>query len=689
MGLRRQAAAAAIAAVQSGMDGLRAEPPMRLSEWADKHFKMAGESSQQKGAWESWPFQVGIMDFMSDDRIEELALMKSKRVGYTKMITAMIAYTIGHLRRNQAIWQPTDDDRDSYVKSEIDPVLDMIDAVTKAKKKSKGHQDTIKLKQYSNSALHMLGGKAARAYRRITVALAILDEWDAFDQSIEKAGDPGGLAKGRLEGAAYPKFIGGTTPRLKGLSHVERACENADGMVRNHIDCPHCGADHELMWGGKDKAYGFKWERGKPETARHVCPHCHGSITQADYLKGGQPLKGTWVCEKTGKRYGIDRVWRDNRGMPCRPPRTLGAHIWAIYSPQRSWPSIAKEHEEATVAMERGDVGPMQLFVNETRGETWEMAGERSDHHELQLRAEDYALGTVPTGGLVLTCGIDVQRTWWQMTVYAWGRGLESWVVDRVRIDGNPANDEDWDLLTTHLQKRWPQAWHGGSLGLSAISIDSSDQTQAVYNWVDKMTGLLPNLRAIKGSSIEHDAILCAPTLQDIDWKGRKKKKGVKLWKIGVDTAKDLLLGQLGIAPPTAGEPRPGYIHFSQDLPREYYEQLTAEQRILAKVAGKDTYRWVKRRPRNEETDIRNYALHAAYGLGLHKHTDQKWTQIEQAVQPSADLFSTIAPPLMPGQIQVTESTKQKRAVQAASVPPTTAAPFASPFASNEWSSRL
>ena len=49
-----------------------------------------------------------------------------------------------------------------------------------------------------DSVLHLLGGKAKRAYRRITLAVAMLDEWSAFDQQIEKSGDPGGLAKGRL-----------------------------------------------------------------------------------------------------------------------------------------------------------------------------------------------------------------------------------------------------------------------------------------------------------------------------------------------------------------------------------------------------------------------------------------------------------------------------------------------------------
>jgi len=125
-------------ALALGLDSLRAEVPQCLSDWAAEHFKLAGESSHQKGAWEGWPFQIGMLDFMSDDRIEELYVMKSKRVGYTKMVTAYVCYNIAHRRRKQALWQPTDDDRDSYVKSEIDPVLDQVEAVKKARRQGKG-----------------------------------------------------------------------------------------------------------------------------------------------------------------------------------------------------------------------------------------------------------------------------------------------------------------------------------------------------------------------------------------------------------------------------------------------------------------------------------------------------------------------------------------------------------------------
>ena len=665
-------------ALRLGLSSLRADVPQTLSEWAAQHFILAGESSHQKGGWVGWPFQLGILDFMSDDRIEELAVKKSKRVGYTKMITAFVAYNIAHRRRKQALWQPTDDDRDSYVKSEIEPVLDGVAAVHAARRRGKGVEDTIKYKPFRDSVLHLLGGKAARAYRRITVAVSILDEWSAFDQTIEKSGDPGSLAKGRLEGAPYPKFVGGSTPRVKGLCHVERGCEEAEAYVQYHIECPHCDADHPLAWGGKELAHGFKWEKGKPETVRHVCPNCRESITQADYLPGGWPLAGTWVCKKTGMRYGADRIWRDRMGQPCRAPRTLGVHVWSAYSPQRTWVSIVDEFEKAHRAMQCGDVGPMTSFTNETLGETWEIKGDSSDEHALQLRAEDYPLSRVPAGALLLTAGVDVQRDRWEITVWGWARGMESWVIAHQVIYGNPASESDWEPVEQYLLQRFPQAWHGGSLGLTAVSIDSSDQTQSVYNWVRNTQTRITGLRAIKGDNNDNRNIVGPSSLQEVNHRGRKIAKGIKLWLVGVDSAKDLLLGQLAIA-----EAGPGYVHTSKELPREWYEQLTAEQRILTKVNGKDAYRWVKRRPRNEVLDCRNYALHAAMAYGVHKWTEAKWLQLEQAVQPSQDLFSTPAPAAAAAPIVVPSAPVVKPSK------PVVHQPVHNPFASDDWSNRL
>ena len=49
------------AAARLGLESLRAEVPQRLSDWAHGNFRMAGESSHQKGAWEAWPFQLPLV----------------------------------------------------------------------------------------------------------------------------------------------------------------------------------------------------------------------------------------------------------------------------------------------------------------------------------------------------------------------------------------------------------------------------------------------------------------------------------------------------------------------------------------------------------------------------------------------------------------------------------------------------
>lgn len=627
------------AALRSGLEPMRAATPMRLGDWAAAHFKLVGESSQRRGAWSAWPFQVGILDFLSDDRIEEVDLQKSKRVGYSKILTAFVGYSLAHRRRNVAIWQPTDDDRDSFVKTEIDPMIAEVPAVRAARRPGSASEDTLKFKPFRGAVLHTLGGKAARAYRRITVAVALLDEWDAFDQSIEKSGDPRTLAMGRLEGAAYPKFVGGSTPRIKGLSHVETARLVADADMRYFIPCPRCGVDHPLTWGGPKTPSGMKWERGLPETVRHVCPHCLGSIQQADYLPGGEPLEGAWVCQRTGVRYGPDRIWRDAAGREIRPPRHVGMHVWSAYSPQRSWASIVREFEHAYAELKAGKSEAMQVFRNETLGETWELSSESADEHELAARAETYELRTVPRGALVLVAGVDVQDNRFELVVWGIGRGEEMWLVDYQVLEANPADPRDWDKLDAFLRNRYRQLHHGGHLAIEAVAVDTGGHfTHQVYSFCRERAHR--RVYAIAGSSRYGGPIKGPGRKQDVNWRGQVIKGGVTRWEIGTDTAKDLLYGRLRVNQPGAG-----CVHFPKGLPQEFYEQLTAEGRVLQRTATGEQYRWVKRRLRNEVLDATVYALWCVQMLDLHRYTERMWDRLEAAVQPPPDLFSAVVPP--------------------------------------------
>lgn len=635
----RETVRAIVRGVSAGVAPLRTLPPMTLSEWAAEHFFLSAEGSHMQGRWEAYPFQCGWMDAFSNDDIEEVTLQKAKRVGYTKTLLAFIAYNAAHRRRKQALWQPTDDDRDSFVKSEVEPMIRDVAAV-RAVQIRRGADDTMKLKAFMGSLLHLLGGKAARAYRRITTAVSMLDEADGFDQQIEKSADPITLARGRLEGAPFPKLIAGSTPRIKHLSHVEHRVQQAEAVMRYHIDCPRCGIDHPLDFGSKKQVHGMKWQAGQPDTVRHVCPHCHESITQADYLAampGGQ-----WVDAQRRYTYGQDAVWRDGVGMPCKAPRHVAFLIWTAYSPQRGWPDIAREFLEAKVKLKAGDVGPMQGFMNETLGETWEMRSDSADEHELMNRPHTYQVGTVPRGCLMLGAGIDTQDNRLEVVVWGFGRGEEMWVIDYQVIEGDPALDSTWHRLDDLLGARYPQVGRQGSLGIDAAAVDIGGHfTHAVYSYT--RTRGHRRIVPVHGSRFDGRPIKGRSQPQDINWRGKIIKAGVKLWEVGTDTAKDLLHARLKIE-----MPGPGYVHFPDGLPLEFYKQLTAEGRMPQKTSTGEVYRWVKRRARNEVLDCTVYAIFCSHLLDLHRYTEKTWDRLQAAVEPELGLFDDMPPSPMP-----------------------------------------
>jgi phage terminase large subunit GpA-like protein len=623
---------AVLAAITSGLSPLQAVVPQTLSKWAEENFFLSAESSHTQGRWTAYPFQRGWMDAFSNDDIEEVTVRKAKRVGYTKTLLAFIAYNAVHRRRKQALWQPTDDDRDSFVKSEVDPMLRDVDAIKPVL--LTGKEDTMKLKSFLGSVLHILGGKAARAYRRITVAVAMLDEADGFDQKVEKSSDPITLARGRLEGAPFPKLIAGSTPRVKGLSHVEYREEHADARVTYHVTCPHCEAEHPILWGGKKVDHGFKWDGADPSTVRHVCPHCRGTITQADYLKLWEQ-GACWVSECGEYRYGHDGVWRNAHGDKRNAPRHVAFHIWTAYSPQREWSDIVREFLEASTKAKAGETGPLEGFVNETLGECWEETLEKADENALALRAESYKRFTVPYGGLVLVTGCDVQDNRFELVTWAIGKGEEMWAVDYTVIPANPADEREWDKLDTYRETVFSHA-NGRGMKIEAMAVDTGGHfTHQAYNYCRNRERM--RVFAVRGDPQPSKMVKGKATIQDVNWRGQVLKRGVRLWYVGTDTAKDLVYGRLMVTQPGAG-----YVHFSKDLPNEFYTQLTAESRVPQKTSRGIEYKWVNtKRARNEVLDCTVYAIFCTHALGLHAYTSAMWEKLEDAVQPrSGDLFA-------------------------------------------------
>src|SRR5690606_26865149 len=185
---------------QRGLAAWSVQEPATLEAWARANFYLSAESSYVEQTWTPWPFQRALLAVISNDDVAEVSVKKSARVGYTKILLAAIGYNAEHRRRNQCMWQPTDDDAEDFVKSELDPMLRDVACMRAVFPAylARHKDNTLQQKKFIGSILRVRGGKAAKNYRRISIDAGYLDELDAFDNDVEKEGAPDMLAAKRL-----------------------------------------------------------------------------------------------------------------------------------------------------------------------------------------------------------------------------------------------------------------------------------------------------------------------------------------------------------------------------------------------------------------------------------------------------------------------------------------------------------
>ena len=166
------------------------------------------------------------------------------------------------------------------------------------------------------------------------------------------------------------------------------------------------------------------------------------------------------------------REWEDGATATAADPNTVGYHLSALYSPigWLSWERIVRAWEAA-----QGSDEAIKAFRNTILGETWVETGEAPDWQRLYDQRERWKPGIVPAGGLFLTAGADVQKDRIEVDVWAWGRGLESWLVDHIVIEGGPDRHEAWGDLTDLLGRTWPHE-RGAHLKIARLAIDTRTQ---------------------------------------------------------------------------------------------------------------------------------------------------------------------------------------------------------------------
>lgn len=619
--------------LQRGLAAFGVAEPMSLVEWAERHFYLSAESSYVETAWRAWPFQRAILACIGNDAIREVDWQKSARVGNTKIMLAALGYFAQHRRRNQALWQPTDDDRDEFCKAELDPMLRDVEIMREVLPSylARHKDNTLHAKKFIGSMLYLRGGKAAKNYRRISVDVAMLDEIDAFDADIEKEGDPVQLASKRIEGATFPKLVVGSTPKTRGFSLIETRRLQADARYEYRIQCPECEGWHALTW-FSEEPHGMRWTEGDPTTVRHLCPHCACLIDQGQYLTAADG--GRWFGDD-GSTIDGEGVFRDAAGEPMTPHRHIAFYVWTAYSPAVAWADIVREYLAAEEKSAEGDENRLKTFTNTTLGLTYEGEIERTDADDLKQRAEPFPLRVAPRDCLLLLAGADTQDNRIEFGVWGYGRGSRMWTIDHRVFWGSPDEEAVWTELEAYLLDTVYPHEAGTQLRISGAAIDSGGHhTQAVYEFARRNAHR--GVYAVRGRPTGEKHIKDGATQVDIDWRGRRRKRGVLLWHVGTNHAKDLLHSRLQVT-----KPGPGYVHLSHELPDEWFRQIAGEVRATRRGAQGTQSRWTPIRKRVEALDCAQYAVWLEHHLELGRKSASWWDDLEEQVQPvNGDLFA-------------------------------------------------
>jgi len=530
------------------------------------------------------------MDAVTDPTVRQVTVMKSARVGYTKLLDHMVGYFIHQDPAPMLIVQPKEADARDYSATEIAPMLrdTPVLAEIAGDLGARASQQKIDKRVFRNGAsVSFVGANSPAGFRRITARIVAFDEVDGYPaQGAGNEGDQIALGTKRSETFWNRKIILGSTPTVQGISRIEKAFEESD-QRHYHVGCPHCRARQTLKWEN------FKWdknEHGKhlPETAHFRCEANGCRIEEKDKL--AMINGGEWVATKPSCGHA-------------------GFHIWAAYSlfPNAAWRFLASEWLQVYK-----DPGRKKTFVNLVLGLPHQEVVNVADPDTLKSRCEPYSYDTLPNDVKFITFGADTQDDRIEVTFVAWGANEEAWVARHEVLHGDTSKLTVWEEFDALIREPL-ETDEGRRLFAQAGCVDSAGhRSEMVYKFCRERKRR--RIYAIIGRGNPNPS---SPRMIWPKTSSKAKNSADKPFIVGVDTAKDDLSSRLAIVPdPLFATARA--IHFPQvGLSADYFDQLTSEHAVTRQVGLKITRKWEKKQEgaRNEAWDCLVLSLAARMSL--------------------------------------------------------------------------
>jgi len=556
----------------------------------------------------------------TDPEVHTITVQCCTQLLKTELINNIVGYFIDQDPCPMIVMQPNEKLAQAWSKDRLDKMIRDTPALQGkvAEKNQKTTSNTILHKEFSGGHISIIGSNAAGDLSMRPVRTVLCDEVDKYPQSAGEEGDPIKLVSERMATFWNKLLVLVCSPTVEGSSRIAKSYEESDKRVFN-LPCPSCEEFFDPEWKH------VRWPDGKPEKAYLRCPNCEHKFTESERIHAIQ-----------GGDYFATKPFNGHAGF----------RVNKLASPWEPVSSLVLKFLEAKKSPEA-----LKVFTNTQLSETWKEEGEVPEWEKLYRNREGYPVGSVPEEVVFLTCGVDVQRDRLEYEVCGWNDRKESWSIEYGVIEGDTSSEKTWEGLDELVSKTWTHP-SGYELPVRLMAVDSGFNTQMVYSWCRKWP--MNRVIAIKGSDTLK-VMHTQPSPVDVTVRGKKIRRGFKVWTIGVSLIKSEVYGLLRQDPPLEqGEQYPfGYCHFPE-YSQDYFKGLTAEQLVSKKVKGFTKYEWQKIRERNEPLDCRVYNRAAASIVGMDRFKDADWQKMKSQ-------FANLKPIKNSGKVEKNAPKKRKR----------------------------
>jgi phage terminase large subunit GpA-like protein len=559
-----------------------------LPEWAEENIRMPpGDPKEGPYRLAYTPYwREPLYELSPSVRTRWVVIIGPVQTGKSLVGTIFILGTAAISPGPALFISPTREMAATHVELKFDPMVDAMGWDIFPVKKSRQAGNTKSLKKYPGGSISFVGSEEKTTSRSLSMRYIDIDDADGIKGNVGGEGDPMTLFPKRAEHyAGIEKILINSTLKIKSASHGENQY-NQSSMGAYNIPCLKCGCMQYMEWGDRDTPFGLKyqvWKDGSIRKTWYMCKGCGGEIEERK--KFIWLNKGKYVHKNPDNKYRGFRV----HGLMSPPGMAL-------------WDDKALEWINA-----QGKYEALQVFINTFCVESYEHPGTvRLKWEVLKARAEPFRFFEIPEEVFMLSLGVDTHDKRITLTLTGYGKEYESWVLFFGELHGDPNDDFVWAELDKFLARDFPRK-DGASLRIANCSVDmGGHRAEAVKLYTRKR---FPRVIAVQGARGNLGPAIAPPVTVDITYDGQKIKGGATVWNVNTYQLKTTIYGRY-----KKEQPGPGYIHFSADLPDEFYKQITAEELKMGLKEGYPKLTWENTRPgkQNHGLDCLVYALAGA-----------------------------------------------------------------------------